>query len=173
MPRDTPENFTAAQKLHALAREYRGRFLNSVAAIEHDIARLLTEYFCTSDPFKQELFFERIACRQSLEEKRNLLVDIVKNDYPHYWEENGQFLKDLQEIQTFRNRLAHSVLDVSDQALARPLEDGIGFVQWNKGTPITEREFNDWCVRANMVSSMLTEIKMLLPFREIQESERE
>ena len=97
MPRDTPENFAAAQKLHALAREYRGRFLNSVAAIEHDIAQLLTEYFCTSDPFKQELFFERIACRQSLEEKRNLLIEIVKNDYPRYWQENAaEFLKDLQ-----------------------------------------------------------------------------
>ena len=167
MPRHTPENFAAAQKLHALGREYRGRFLNNLAAIEHDIAQLLTEYFCTSDPFKREVFFGRIACRMSLEEKRNLLIEILKNDYPKYWEENAsELLKDLHEIQLFRNKLAHSIIDVSDEALARPLEEGVGFTQWKKGAPITEREFDQWCVRTNMVSSSLKEIKMLLPFRE-------
>ena len=168
MPRDTPENFAAVQKLHALAREFRGRFLNSVAVIEHDIAKLLTEYFCTSDAFKQEIFFERIACRLSLEEKRNILIEIVKNDYPRYWKENGDFLKDLQEIQTFRNKLAHSILDVSDESLARPLDKGVGFIQWKKGTPITEIEFDDWCVRANEILSTLSEIRRLLPYKETQ-----
>jgi hypothetical protein len=166
MPRDTPENYAAARKLHALAREFRGRFLNSIAVIEHDIAKLLTEYFCTSDPFKQELFFNRVACRLSLEQKRVLLVEIVKNDYPRYWEEHDSFINDLKEIQEFRNKLAHSILDVSDEALARPLEEGVSFVQWNKGAPITERVFNEWCVRANMVLSTLAEIKTLLPYKE-------
>jgi len=166
MPRHTPENFAAAQKLHALAREFRGRFLNHLAVIEHDIAKLLTEYFCTSDTFKQELFFERVACRLSLEQKRVLLVDLVKNDYPRYWEENSSFINDLKELQEFRNKLAHSILDVSDETLSRPLEEGISFVQWKKGAPITEREFDEWCARANMVSSTLTDIKRLLPFKE-------
>ena len=68
MPRDTPENYAAARRLHAQAREYRGRFLNHIAVIERDLALLLTEYFCSSDPATQALFFERVACRMSLEE---------------------------------------------------------------------------------------------------------
>lgn len=140
--------------------------MNHIAAIEHDIAKLLTEYFCRDDSEKQLLFFEQIACRQSLEEKRKLLIAIVKADYPSFWEERSQFLKDIQELQSFRNKLAHSILDVSEEALARPLEAGVGFIQWNKGAPVTERELDDWCVRANMVSGTLADIKQLLPFKE-------
>ncbi len=166
MADESQDRYVAAGRIHQRAREYRGRFLNHVAVIERDIARLLTDYFCTSDPCKKALFFENIACRMSLEEKRTLLIEIVKADYPRYWQEHAQFLQDLQKLQAFRNRLAHSVVDVSDKALARDIEQGVGFVQWNGGTPITERELDDWCVRANMVSETLAEIKMLLPYKE-------
>lgn len=166
MTTDTPENFRAAGRLHARAREFRGEFLNSVAVIEHDIAKLLTDYFCRDDSAKQELFFERIACRMSLEEKRSILVAIVKEDYPSYWEEHASFLNDIQQLQGFRNKLAHSVLDVSDEALSRPIEAGVGFIQWKAGAPVTQSEFDDWCVRANMVLGTLNEIRMLLPFKE-------
>jgi hypothetical protein len=163
---DDRATHTAAERLHAKAREYRGRFLNLIAVIERNLALLLTEYFCTSDSAKQEFFFDRIACKMSLEEKRTLLMEIGKRDYPTLWQEHTELLKDLQELQTFRNKLAHSVLDVSPAALARPLDHGVGFVQWKKGTPITEEEMDKWCVRANMVNSTLATIKLLFPFKE-------
>ncbi len=166
MPRDSPENFRAARLLHERAREYRGRFLNRMAVIEHDIAEILTDYFCRDDPDKQHLFFERIACRLSLEEKRNVLTAIVKADYPSYWDDHASFLKDIQQLQVFRNKLAHSILDVSDEALARPPEAGVGFVQWKGGEPVTEHELDNWCARANMIAGTLKEIRMLLPFKE-------
>ena len=156
----------AAEKLHEKARYLRGRFLNSVACIERDIAVILTKYFCTEDENKQILFFEKVAEKFSLQKKKEILIDIVKNDYPRYWEENKEFLKDLQNIQEFRNKLAHSVIDVSDEALAKPIEEGVGFVQWRTGKPITDKEFEDWEVRANMISSTLSDIKRLLPYKE-------
>lgn len=156
----------ACEKVHERARYFRGRFLNSVAVIEHDIAAILTAYFCTEDETKRELFFSEIAGGMSLNAKRELLVKIVKRDYPRYWDENGQFLKDLEKIQTLRNKLAHSVVDVSDVALSRANEEGVGFVQWKDGQPITEREFEDWEVKANMALSTLSDIKRLLPFKE-------
>lgn len=156
----------AAQKLHEKARYFRGRFLNSVAVIERDIAVILTDYFCTVDEDKRAMFFERVAEKLSLQRKKDILVEIVKNDYPRYWEEHKQFLTDLQSIQDFRNKLAHSVLDVSDEALSRPIEEGVGFVQWRKSDPITDTEFQEWEVRANMLSSTLSDIKLLLPFKE-------
>ena len=166
MTRDSNRSYGSAERIHARAREYRGRFLNLVAVIERDIALLLTDYFCTSDPMKQELFFDRVACRMSLEEKRTLLLEIGKRDYPTLWQRHTEFLKDLQELQMFRNKLAHSVVDVSPDALERPIEHGVGFVQWKNGSPVTEQEMDDWCVRANMVCGTLTSIKSLLPYKE-------
>lgn len=157
---------SAAQRLHERARYLRGRFMNSVAVIEHDIAAILTEYFCTVDEGKRELFFTRVAEKLSLQKKKEILIEIVKIDYPMYWEKKKEFLNSLQQIQEFRNKLAHSVLDVSDEALARPLEEGVGFVQWKKGTPVTDEEFQEWEVKANMLSETLSDIRRLLPFKE-------
>ncbi len=156
----------AATRLHERARYLRGRFLNSVAVIERDIAVILTEYFCTIDEHKKELFFYKVAEKLSPQKKKEMLIEIVKNDYPRYWGTNVSFSSDLQQIQEFRNKLAHSVLDVSDEALARPLEEGVGFIQWKRGAPITDEEFQEWEVKVNMLSSTLSEIKRLLPFKE-------
>jgi len=160
------QKIVAAEKLHKKARYLRGCFLNSVAVIERDIATILTEYFCTIDEEKRGLFFTKVAEKLSLQKKKEILVEIVKADYPRYWDENREFLNSLQKIQEFRNKLAHSVLDVSDEALARPLEEGVGFIQWQKGTPVTDDEFQDWEVKTNMLRSTLSDIKRLLPFKE-------
>lgn len=156
----------AAQSLHERARYLRGGFLNSVAIIERDIAVILTEYFCTDDESKRDLFFRKVAEKLSLQKKKEILIEIVKSDYPKYWKDNKEFLNSLQQIQEVRNKLAHSVLDVSEEALKRPLEEGVGFVQWKKGSPMTDDEFQEWEVKANMLSSTLSDIKRLLPFKE-------
>lgn len=160
------QKILAAEKVHEKARYLRGRFLNSVAVIERDIAAILTEYFCTIDEAKRELFFTKVAENLSLQKKKEILIEIVKMDYPRYWQENKEFLSGLQQIQEFRNKLAHSVLDVSDEALARSLDEGVGFIQWKKAAPVTDEEFQDWEVKANMLHSTLSDIKRLLPFKE-------
>ncbi|MFX0201614.1 MAG: hypothetical protein ACFFCW_36325 [Candidatus Hodarchaeota archaeon] len=166
MDEEYKKKVKAVQRLHEKARYLRGRFLNSVAVIERDIATILTEYFCTIDEEKRELFFNKVAEKLSLQKKKEILIEIVKADYPRYWEENKEFLNSLQQIQEFRNKLAHSVLDVSDDALARPIEEGAGFIQWRKGAPVTDEEFEEWEVKANMLSSTLSDIKRLLPYKE-------
>jgi hypothetical protein len=165
---DDDTQIAAAQRIHEKARHLRGRFLNSVAVIERDIALILTDYFCTSDPVKRELFFRYVVTSRgfALSAKKEALVAIVKGDYARYWDKQKKILRTLDEIMTFRNKLAHSVVDVSHQALARPIDEGIGFVDWNGGTPITDKEFQDWVVKTNMVSGCLKEIKNLLPFKE-------
>lgn len=56
-PQDTPENLHAAERLHARAREFRGRFLHSIAVIEHDAIRHITGYFC---PYWAGQWLERL-----------------------------------------------------------------------------------------------------------------
>jgi len=166
------EKIQAAKLIHEKARYYRGRFLNSVACIEHDIAHILTEYFCTSDPGKRKIFYSDIVTRAffSLNRKKDILMKIVQADYPLYWEEYREVLSAFQEILEFRNKLAHSRVDVSDEALDRPIKEGVGFTDWKDGRPITEEEFNDWEVKANMISSCLTDIKRLLPYKQVKQA---
>lgn len=162
------ERTRAAEKIHEKARYLRGRFLNSVAVIERDIALILTDYFCTVDEEKRKLFFKRIATGHffSLKVKKDVLFEIVRSDYPSYWKENKEELKYLDKIIEFRNKLAHSIVDVSDEALSRPLEHGIGFVEWNTGKPVTDEEFEDWELKTTTVLECLSGIRMLLPFKE-------
>lgn len=155
----------AAQKLHERAREFRGRFLNHLAVIERDIALLLTMHFCREDAAAQQLFFDEIACKFSLEWKKELLVKILKADYPAFWANCGSSFRELSQLQAFRNKLAHSVVDVSDEALRRPLEQGVGFVQWKSGEPVTEEAMADWCARASTVLSALSSVRQLFPYR--------
>ncbi len=164
------EKIQAAQLIHEKARYYRGRFLNSVACVEYGIAHILTDYFCTSDPGKREIFYDDIATAAflSLSRKKDILIKIVQADYPYYWEENREVLSAFQKVIELRNKLAHSIVDVSDVALARSIKEGIGFTDLDGGRPITEEEFNDWDIKATMINSCLRDIKRLLPFKQIK-----
>jgi len=126
------------------------------------------DYFCTICEDKRSIFYDQIitAPQFNLNWKKDILVLIVKKDYPRYWEENKNVLKSFSDLLSFRNKLAHSIVDVSDEALARPIEEGVGFVDWNNGEPITELGFNEWIVKANMVSSCISDVKSLLPFKQ-------
>lgn len=158
---------TTARILHERARYLRGRFLNSVAVIERNIAVMLTQYFCEENDEKRALFFTKVAENLSLQRKKDILIEIIKKEHPCYWEKHQHFLQELRNIQEFRNKLAHSIVDVSDDALERPIEYGVGFVQWQNGVPITDSEFENWEVRLNMLNSTLSDIKHLLPYKEI------
>jgi hypothetical protein len=156
----------ACQIIHERARQLRGGFLNSTAVIEHEIAAFLTSYFCTNDDVKRELFFAEVAAAMPLGKKRALLTAIIKQDYPRFWDEDGDPIRDLRELQGFRNKLAHSMIDVSEKALARPIKEGIGFIQWNNGEPITEAEFNNWDARAVTTYATIRDLRQMLPYKE-------
>ena len=121
------EKYHAMRNIHARARDMRGGFLNRVAVIEHRMANILTDYFCRDCPDKQKLFFEHIATSGSfgLRAKKRILYRIIKQDYPRYWEREQEHLKEFDQVADFRNRLAHCVIDVSDEVISRPLDEGI------------------------------------------------
>jgi hypothetical protein len=156
----------SASLIHEKARQFRGRFLNSMAVIDYELSAILTEYFCRNDDEKRELFSTDIVGRMTFGAKRALITEIVKKDYPRFWDENQSLIKDLEQFQTLRNKLAHSIVDVSESALARPLVDGIGFVQWKNSQPITEQEFDDWDARAATSYGILRDMKQMLQFKE-------
>ena len=153
----------SCQKIHEKANSMRGRFLNHVAVIDITITALLAVYFCPVDERKRHLLRYRVLSN-SIQKKKSVLLEIIKIDYPNYWIENKAHLEALTEIIEFRNCLAHSALDLSEIALVRPLNDGIGFLNWKNGSPVVDAEFNEFLVKANMFSGCLADIERLLPF---------
>jgi len=157
-----PEQIKAAKAIHERARYLRGRFLNSVAVIEHDLAEIITWYFCHDDDTKRELFFNTIASHLSLEKKKQIYSNILEIVNPIFHQNNKDLLQSLKQIQEFRNKLAHSIVAITDVTLNRPIDDGVGFVQWRKGDPITDDEFDDWEGKTGKVYCMVTNSKSLL-----------
>lgn len=168
----TQEKHSAARVIHARAKEMRGSFLNQVACIERKMATILTAYFCRDCPQKRKLFFDGIVTASffGLRAKKSILVRIMKQDYPGYWDREEEAFKAFNafdDVADFRNRLAHCTLDVSEVALKRPVDDGISFINRDDCSPITDRDFNDFEVKANMIYSCLHDIERLLPYKEV------
>ena len=47
-----------------------------LAAIERRLALILTEYFCTADEGKRDIFLDYVVGKMSLEQKRAVLLQI-------------------------------------------------------------------------------------------------
>ena len=156
-----------AKELHEAARQLRGRFLNSVAVIDVKIGEFLASYFC-NDEKRRALFMSEITTNQSfaLRTKVNLLKKIVKSEFDFYLEEYPEIFNELEKIRKFRNELAHATIDVSDKALERGPEIGIGFVFYKNGKKhvkvISPKQAEDYHVRTNMLLSNLTNLLRLI-----------
>jgi len=156
---------SANRKIHEKANFYRGLFLNRVAVIDSTISTMLANYFCPTDKRKWQLLRSK-ALSNSIQRKKELLFEIVQKDYPDYWNDHKEHLEPLTEIIKFRNQLAHSMLDTSEDALKRPLAEGVGFLDWNNGSPVTDLYFDEFVVKTTMVLSCLSDITTLLPYIE-------
>lgn len=159
----TEEQKAAAQELHRKAQYYRGRFLNNVAVIEDQITAILRAYLKMKDRAIRTTRFNESS---TLHHKEILLVAIVKEEWPRFYEENEETLGSLPTIRAFRNALAHSKLDVSPEALKRSIDEGVGFLQWNRGKPVTDEEFDDYEMRVNMILASLNGIEQLISFKQ-------
>jgi hypothetical protein len=156
-----------AEKYHEFARELRGRYLNSAAVLDTQLAEILTEYFCKDD-YRRDLFFSEIATGQQLgfRVKIELLTKILKIDCKGYLNIHPELLKTLNRIKDYRNKLAHATIDVSDEALSKDKISGVGLVTYRKGKKvidfITFEEAEERQVEINMMFSNITDIKRLL-----------
>ena len=164
---DLEQRYKAAKKIHALAREYRGSLLNSAACIEAELSDLIGEYFCPDPDRRARLDAHVIQTGMfTLDRKLQILKTIVREDYPRRWAEDAEIWQRFARVTKLRNGLAHSRVDTSAEALARPLTEGIGFEKYENGKPITAGRFNEFEVDACMILSYLREMHVLIPYKE-------
>jgi hypothetical protein len=156
-----------AQLLHEHARQVRGRYLNSAAVLELEIARLITAYFCDNSA-RRDFFFSEVATGQSLmfAAKIRLLTKILKRDFHPYLDGHPLLLGQLDSARKYRNDLAHATLDVSDAALGKTDVDRIGLVFFRDGEKqvrfVTLAESEERQLEINTLISYARELQMLL-----------
>jgi hypothetical protein len=144
------EKIQSAARLHTYVTNWRGRLINSVSVIDLQLALVISKFFG-----------KEIAAIQSktFSKKREMLRVIFQQDPLLETDKDRNLINELKAIGSFRNILAHSVLDVSYEALAKSPKDGVGFISYKGGqkkiNSVTEADFNDWNGRIGTVASLI------------------
>jgi hypothetical protein len=108
------EEITLQMQHHAM--QIRGHFLNEFIFIERLIDEYLTRHFCDETQKRKELF-EFIMCENVAFEPKRLLLWHIMNIY-----DNAIYIKHkskaegMTTLMTTRNKLAHWMLDTSQEA---------------------------------------------------------
>ncbi|WP_085904468.1 hypothetical protein [Kiloniella majae] len=139
--------------VHEKAREIRGTYLNYVSVIEAYLYEIITNYFCKDGEFRKELFSERILERMSLEQKKVIMQKIMMKNFPTQWSNRKEVFSKIERVQKIRNKLAHSTVDVSEEALSRPINLGVGFDLYENAKPIDDKTFEE--MKADAVKVMI------------------
>ncbi len=137
------------------------------------MAQSFGDYFCDSDD-RRALFYSDIATSNifTFDKKIGLLSKILKR-YPKLLaDQQDTLIKDLREIQKFRNTLAHATLEFS---LESAKDNGATFVSYKDGekvaTHVSAHDYETLRIKANMCNSEINSMRRLYPYREKTEEE--
>lgn len=134
IPGDSPEG-VALGKVHALATRIRGDFMGQAIAIDILIADILANYF-TPNNERRMLLQSEVLSTSTFSKNINVLKAVVKHSFASFNKSNPEVLSDLDELRMFRNKLAHALLDLSDEWMAQGHTDRIRLLSFNKGKPV-------------------------------------
>jgi hypothetical protein len=133
----SPEELSSSHRLHDFANEVRGKFLTGAAWIEMLLSDIIATYFCTNEQ-RRPLFFSEIAVELSLYRKTELLIKLLKQEFPTIVTSHPRLKTQLDGLRTFRNLLAHSHIDTSRSALSTRTQNEVTFIYYRNGK--TERQ---------------------------------
>jgi hypothetical protein len=134
IPEDSPEGVVLG-KVHTLATRIRGDFMGQAIAIDILIADILANYF-TPNNERRMLLQSEVFSTSTFGKNINVLKAVVKHSFASFNKSNPEVLSDLDELRMFRNKLAHALLDLSDEWMAQGHTDRIRLLSFNKGKPV-------------------------------------
>ena len=128
------EKFERLEKLHKLSQSIRGAFLDQAIAVEMLCSDIIAQHFCP-EVEKRYMFFSLVLSGGSLSfsSKTRIFRSIMKMCYPDLLEKFPELKVSLEKIRKFRNRIAHSMLDSSEEFLDRGYEDRIRVEFYKEG----------------------------------------
>ncbi|GAH13880.1 unnamed protein product, partial [marine sediment metagenome] len=118
--------------LYDVSKEIRGRFLDQAIPIEMLIDDIISWHFCPEDT-RQSLFFSLVSPKLTFSNKIKILETILQIYYPDLVKKHQNLIKEINKIRDFRNRIAHSLLDASDEFLEKGYNDRIRLVFYRNG----------------------------------------
>jgi len=107
--------------LFSQSAKFRGKVIDITVFMEMVIAQILSKYF-TANERKESLLNSFVFDRMQLSVKFNLIKKIVKVSHPKLWKKYQRDLKEIESLIEFRNNLAHSMLDSSEDYITSLLE---------------------------------------------------
>jgi hypothetical protein len=131
-----------------LSKKIRGSYLDNAIAIEMIIADIISNHFCPNEE-KRSLFFTLVLNNSgfNLSNKINMLKNILNLKYHDLFENHPTLFDKLNNIRIFRNKLAHSFLDTSEEYLSKNVTNQIQLEYFKNGQKlhqeITLSEIND------------------------------
>ena len=116
------------------AKNVRGLFLEQAIFIENLIGDIIAGHFCPEENRRRLLFSLIINDRNfTFSSKIKILKQLLKLRYPELGEKYPEVIKELKKVMEFRNKVAHRMLDSSEQFLAKKLTDRIQLVYFKDG----------------------------------------
>lgn len=114
---------------YSLSAEIRAPFLEQAIAIDRLVADIISQHFCPNEE-KRNLFFSLITNGTTItfSASINMLKTLLKVCYPDLDDKHSELIRELEKIRDFRNRIAHSMLDTSDEYLEKGYTDRIRLV---------------------------------------------
>jgi hypothetical protein len=95
---------------------FRGFYINEIIKLEKLIDLFVAQFFCKNDEIAEDLLGMLLGTeRISLNNKKNILFDIINKHFPELLIEFPDLKTDIQELITIRNVLAHQMLDTSGE----------------------------------------------------------
>jgi hypothetical protein len=103
--------------LHTESARYRGRVVEMSIYLELILANVLSQYFAKNE--KKELLNSMVFDRMDIQKKLNTFKNIVKTQHLEIWKTEQSNLKKIDKLISFRNNIAHSILNSSPKYLEK------------------------------------------------------
>jgi len=104
---------------------WRGTFLEKITFLERTFDWYLATYFCNTEEKAGELIHLIISNdRITYESKRQVLLVLINKHEPTFKAQFPKYAKELQEINEFRNILAHYMLDTTPDGVTKFVDTG-------------------------------------------------
>jgi hypothetical protein len=111
----------------------RGAYLAQVIHIEELVKDIISYHFCCyEDKRKQFVSLILNGTDYTFASGINILEKLLKIHYPDLCQRYPKLVNDLDKVMRFRNALVHSMLDTSDEFLAKNYADRIRLVSYDE-----------------------------------------
>lgn len=118
--------------LYELSKEIRGSFLDQAIVIEWVIDDIISQHYCPEET-RRRLYFSTVPPELTFLSKIKIFKTILDICYPDLLEKHPNLMKEIDEIRVFRNRIAHSMLEATDEFLKTGCNDRIWLEYCQRG----------------------------------------